>query len=157
MRGRKPVGPKLAEQLAGSTLACLRMRVILETLAGTCRVQDACDKLGICQQRFERLRTTAIQAGIASLELKPAGRPTKVLSEADLENARLKERIAELEAELALSHIRVELATALPQLGTTAKNLHPGRGEHGSRSDPARDRGQPRSREDRSTIFPSRV
>ncbi len=119
MRGRKPVGPKLAEQLPGSELACRRMRVILETIAGECRVQDACDQLDVCEQRFEKLRTTAIQAGIESLELKPAGRPTKVISEADLEIARLKERVAELEAELAVTHIRVELATALPRLGTT--------------------------------------
>lgn len=115
----------MAEQLAGSKLACLRMRVILETISGGCRVQDACDKLGICQQRFERLRATAIRAGIESLELKPAGRPTKVLSEAELENARLKERIAELEAELKITHIRVELATHLPQLGAAAKKSSP--------------------------------
>lgn len=126
MRGRKPVGPKLADQLAGSELACRRMRVILETISGECRVQDACEQLGICQQRFERLRSAAIEAGIAALELKPAGRPTKILSDADLENARLKERIAELEAELALSHIQVELATTLPQLGnTTTKKSSP--------------------------------
>ncbi|MBA4192765.1 MAG: hypothetical protein C0467_32780 [Planctomycetaceae bacterium] len=120
MRGRKPIGPNLAEQLAGSELACLRMRVILETIAGTCRVQEACEQLGICQQRFERLRSMAIQAGIAALELKAVGRPTKVLSEAEVEVARLKERVVELEAELAITHIRVELATNLPRLGAAA-------------------------------------
>ncbi|MCE9564008.1 MAG: helix-turn-helix domain-containing protein [Planctomycetes bacterium] len=147
MRGRTPVGPELTEKLAGSTLARERMQVILETIAGECRVQEACEQLGICQQRFERLRVLAIEAGIAALELKPAGRPAKVLSETEIENIRLQQRIAELEAELKITHIRVELATQLPQLGAATKNHHPGRGEHGSRGSPARDRGTPRSRD----------
>lgn len=125
MRGRTPVGPELTEKLAGSALARERMQVILETIAGTCRVQEACERLGICQQRFERLRVLAIEAGIAALELKPAGRPAKVLSETEIENTRLNQRIAELEAELRITHIRVELATHLPQLGAATKKSSP--------------------------------
>jgi ABC-type uncharacterized transport system permease subunit len=120
MQGRRPVGPELAEQLEGSALACQRMRVILETLAGTRRVKNACADLGICQQRFETLRTTAIQAGIEALELKPAGRPVKVVSEAEAQIAQLQKRVAELEAELAVTLIRAELAIALPQVGANA-------------------------------------
>jgi hypothetical protein len=125
MRGRTPVGPELVEKLAGSALARERMQVILETIAGECRVLEACERLGICQQRFERLRTLAIEAGIAALELKPAGRPAKVLSETEIENIRLEQRIVELEAELKITHIRVELATELSQLGAAAKKSSP--------------------------------
>ena len=39
MRGRKPSGPAVVERLAGSALARQRLQVVLETLAGTCRVQ----------------------------------------------------------------------------------------------------------------------
>src|SRR5262245_59064656 len=127
MRGRTPVGPELAERLDGSTLARQRMRVILETLAGRRRVQDACEQLGICEQRFETLRTTAIRAGIEALELKPADRTPKVLSEAQAEIARLRERIAELEAELAAASIRAELAATLPRVGAAGTKKAPPR------------------------------
>ena len=110
MRGRRPVGPELAEQLDGSAQACRRMRVILATIAGTLRVQQACEDLGICEQRFETLRTTAIQAAIAALEARPMGRPPKVLSEAQAEVVRLQERIAELEAQLQVAQVQAELA-----------------------------------------------
>jgi hypothetical protein len=102
------------------------MRVILETLAGMRRIRDACDELGICEQRFETLRTTAIQAGIEALELRPAGRPPKLISEAQAEVADLRERIAQLEAELAAASIRAELATTLPRVGATdEKKIQP--------------------------------
>lgn len=139
MRGRIPVGPELTEKLAGSELARQRMHAILETIGGRCRVQEACERLGICQQLFERLRATAIEAGIAALELKPAGRPSKVISEEGTEIARLRERVAELEAELKVTHIRVELATHLPHLGAaTAKKSPPrsGRTRKSKRSRP---------------------
>jgi len=140
MRGRTPVGPELTDKLAGSELARQRMQAILETIAGRCRVQDACERLGICQQLFERLRTTAIETGIAALELKPAGRPTKVNSEEEAEIARLKERVAELEAELKVMHIRVELATHLPQLGATTTKKSPPRSGRTRKSGPSRPR-----------------
>jgi ABC-type uncharacterized transport system permease subunit len=135
MRGRTPVGPELAEQLEGSALACQRMRVILETLAGARRVKHACEALGICQQRFETLRTTAIQAGIEALELKPAGRPVKIISEAETQIAQLHKRVAELEAELAVTLIRAELASTLPRLAATvAKKTQPRSGRKSKRS-----------------------
>src|SRR5262245_57022293 len=117
MRGRRPAGPGLAERLGGSALARGRMRLILETLAGTRRVRDACAELGVCAQRFGALRAAAIGAGIAALELKPAGRPANETSPAEAEIARLRGRVAELEAELTAALIRAELATTLPRLG----------------------------------------
>ena len=116
MRGRRPVGPELAEQLEGSAVARRRMRVVLETIAGSRRVQAACEELGICEQRFETLRATAIKAGITALESRPMGRPPKVLTEAQAEIVRLQERIVELEARLQVASVRAELAGALGRL-----------------------------------------
>jgi hypothetical protein len=113
MRGRRPVGPELAEQLEGSAEARRRMRVVLETIAGVRRVREACAELAICEQRFETLRATAIAAGVAALEAKPTGRPPKVLSEAQTEIARLEARVAELEAQLHVAAVRAELAGVL--------------------------------------------
>ena len=58
----------------GRTVACRRMRVVLETIAGTKRVPRRVRELGICQQRFEAIRQDAIQAGVAGPGAA-AGRP----------------------------------------------------------------------------------
>lgn len=112
MRGRRPIGPELAERLEGSARARQRMRVILETLSGAMRVAEACAELGICSQRFEALRAEAIGAGVAALEPRPMGRPAR--AERQPEVVRLEERVAELEAELKVARVRAELAGRLP-------------------------------------------
>ena len=136
MRGRRPVGPEVAERLDGSAAACRRMRVVLETIAGVRRVQEACEELGVCEQRFETLRATAILAGIAALEARPMGRPPKVLTEAQAEIARLEDRVAELEAQLRVASVRAELADALPRLGAGSGKRSPrsGRAKESKRS-----------------------
>jgi hypothetical protein len=139
MRGRRPVGPELASQLEGSAEACRRMRVVLETIAGTRRVQEACEQLGICEQRFETIRATAIRAGIVALEAKPMGRPPKVLTEAQAEITRLQERVAELEAQLQVASVRAELAGILPQPSAEL-------GKRSPRSGRAKESKRPRSR-----------
>jgi len=120
MRGRHAIGPEIAERVDGSRLACTRLRVILETIVGTKPVKDACVELDICEQMFERYRARAIEAAVASLELKPAGRPAKATSPSDEQIAELKERIAELEAELQAATLKAELAATLPRLAGIA-------------------------------------
>jgi hypothetical protein len=120
MRGRHAAGPEYADRLDGSELACRRMRVVLETIAGTKRVAAACAELGVCHQRFEAIRQDALQAGVAALELRPAGRPRTAGTTVDGEAARLRERVAELEAALQAALVRAELATTLPRLGGDA-------------------------------------
>ena len=56
MRGRTPAGPEYVDRLAGSEAAKERLKVVLETLAGACRVSAACARLGVCEQRFHQLR-----------------------------------------------------------------------------------------------------
>jgi hypothetical protein len=114
------------------------MRVVLETIAGVRRVQEACEELGICEQRFEAIRATAIRAGIAALEAKPMGRPPKALSEAGAEVARLRGRIAELEAQLHLAAVRAELAAVLGRPGGEPGKRPPrsGRAKESRRSRP---------------------
>jgi len=118
MRGRLPVGPELAERVAGSDEARRRARVILQTMTGELRVQEACALLDISEQRFEAIRAEAITGAVASLEPKPVGRPPRPVESADAtEVARLREHIAELEAELHAAAVRLELAQALPRVG----------------------------------------
>ena len=75
MRGRRPVGPEYADQLAGSDTAKLRTKVILETMMGELRLKEACERLGICEQRFHQLREEMMTAAVQALEPGQAGRP----------------------------------------------------------------------------------
>ena len=118
MRGRKPSGPAVAQRLAGSALARQRLQVVLETLAGTCRVQEACARLHISEQRFDQLRTQVLQAGLDSLEPRRAGRRPQVVPAAEVQA--LQARVSELEIELRAARVREEIALALPAVGVTA-------------------------------------
>ena len=112
MRGRKPSGAAAVERLPGSPQARQRLRVVLETLAGTCRIGEACARLGVCEQRFEQLRTRVLQAGLDSLEPRPAGRPPRVTAVAEV--AALEAQVAALEIELRAAQVRADIALALP-------------------------------------------
>lgn len=110
--------------------------MILETLAGTTRVKEACAELGICSQRFEALRAEAVQAGIAALEPKPTGRPARAPVAPEV--ARLEAQVEELESELLAARVRAELAGRLPQRNGAAKKSAPrsGRVKESHRSRP---------------------
>jgi hypothetical protein len=98
-------------RLPGSAVARARVTAVLETLAGTCRVQEACRRLGLSEQRFDQLRSRVLQAGLDSLEPRPAGRRPRPVPAADV--AALQARVAELEVELHAARVREEIALAL--------------------------------------------
>ena len=114
MRGRRPAGPEMVDQLPGSDLARERVKVVLQTMAGELRVQEACEVLHLSEQRFDELRVQALQAAVNELEPKPAGRPPRLVTDEQAEITRLRERVTQLEAELKVSHIREELAAIRP-------------------------------------------
>lgn len=116
MPGRKPLGPRLAQQLEGSSGAKERLEVILETIAGRLNVPQACERLGIGLAMFHRLRTEVLQAGLARLEPRPLGRPPRPTSvEAD-EIARLNHEVQDLHLELKTTRVQLEIAQTLPHL-----------------------------------------
>jgi hypothetical protein len=98
---------------------------LLETLTGTCRVGDACVRLGIKEARFDQIRIEALQAALAAIELKPAGRKPQPPSPHETEMRQLRERITQLEAELQAALIRAEIAVTLPQVGTSDQKKTP--------------------------------
>jgi hypothetical protein len=121
MRGRYPSGPEFVDKLDGSASAKERLKALLETLAGSCRVGQACDRLGISEPRFDQIRIEALQAALAALEPQPAGRrPRPPLPDA-AELQRLRERVAQLEEELQTALVRAEIAVALPRVGAGAE------------------------------------
>jgi hypothetical protein len=121
MRGRHPSGPEFVDKLDGSSEAKERLKVLLETLTGACRVQQACERLGIKEARFDQVRIEVLQAALKAAERGSAGRPARASSAADEENQQLRERNAQLEAQLQAALIRAELAVTLPQVGASAE------------------------------------
>jgi len=114
MRGRYPSGPEYVEQLPGSAEAKRRLQVVLQTMSGAYRVQEACTLLGISRQRFEQLRTKVLRAALTELEPKPGGRPPAEPSVGAAVTA-LETKLAETERELRAARLREQIALVLPR------------------------------------------
>jgi hypothetical protein len=116
MRGRRPSGPEYVEHLPGSEQAKERLKVVLETISGTCRVQEACQRLGISEPRFHQLRTEAFTAAVEELEPKPSGRKPASVTPEQVQVAQLQEQLAAKEIELRAAQARAEIAVAMPHV-----------------------------------------
>ena len=116
MRGRRPVGPEYAEQLEGSETAKLRAKVILETMTGTCRLKEACERLGISEQRFHQLREEMMAAAVKALEPGHAGRPAHTPTPAEEQVAALAQQLQDKEIELRAAKAREEIALIMPEV-----------------------------------------
>jgi hypothetical protein len=110
------MGPSLVDHLDGSERAKERLQVILETIAGELTIADACERLGIGEAMFHRLRTEVLEAGLECLEPKTVGRPRRVTTGEQRQLNAMAERIAELETELRISGVREEIAQILPHV-----------------------------------------
>jgi len=115
-RGRPPKGPELAENVDASDQARLRLKVILQTIAGELTIPQACELLQLSEARFHELRTDWLQSAAAALEPKPAGRPPQTTPEQHAEIALLKRRAEALEFRLEASRIREQIALTMPHL-----------------------------------------
>lgn len=115
-RGRPPKGVRLVERLNGSSEAKVRLKVILETIAGKHRISEACADLGIGEAAFHKLRDKVLEGALKSLEPHPSGRPRRQRSEADSRVAELEAENQELKVELRAAQIREEIAITMPHL-----------------------------------------
>ena len=138
MRGRRPAGPEIVEQLHGSAQARQRLRVVLETLAGRLRLHEACQQLGIGPVRFHTLRQEVLEAALAALEPRPAGRPPR---DDPAPAAALAGQVEDMATALEASRLREEVALIL-----APRDTPPGAGP-GKKTTRARPRpGRPRTR-----------
>jgi hypothetical protein len=113
MRGRLPVGPEYVDKLEGSALAKQRVKAVLQTLSGDLRLQEACQQLGICEQRFHQLRQETLQAAVTALEAGAPGRPAHTPSPADEKSRTLEAEVAALKIELHAAKVREEIGLTL--------------------------------------------
>jgi hypothetical protein len=116
MRGRRPVGPEYADKLEGSNIAKERVKVILETMMGTCRVQEACERLNISEQRFHQLREEMMTAAVQALEPGQVGRPAHTPTPAEEQIELLQQQLVDKEIELRAAKAREEIAVVMPRV-----------------------------------------
>jgi hypothetical protein len=102
--------------LEGSERAKQRLEVILETITGELTIDQACQCLGIKPAMLYRLRAEVLEAGLASLEPRPLGRPRQVPTAEQLRCEELQGQVAELESELKVAAVRGEITSVMPHL-----------------------------------------
>ena len=115
-RGRHPSGPSLVDGLEGPDEAKRRLKVVLETVAGTRPIAEACAELGLSAAAFHNLRKQALAAAVDGLAPRAPGRPRK---DGDPEQQRireLEEQVFRLKMDLQAARIREEIAIAMPHL-----------------------------------------
>jgi hypothetical protein len=115
-RGRPPLGPGLVDTLQGPDEAKRRLRVILETVAGTRTIADACSELCICEAAFHELRKQALTAAVEGLCPKPVGRPRNDADPAQRRIQELQSQVLLLKKDLRAAHVKGELAISMPHI-----------------------------------------
>lgn len=115
MRGRRPRGPECVDNLTGSPTAKERLKIVLEVIAGQCRVTEACQKLQISEARFHQLKNEALAGAMTALEPGHAGRPARVVSPAEEQVQLLEQKLQQQAIELHAAQVREEIALVLPQ------------------------------------------
>jgi hypothetical protein len=118
-RGRRPAGPEYVNLLDGSDIAKERVKIVLETVAGTCGVDEACQRLNICGQRFHQLRQQIMEGAVTAAEPGIPGRRAQPPSAAEDQIQRLEQQVAELQRELQASKVREEITLVLSGCGQT--------------------------------------
>lgn len=73
-RGRKPLATRHVERLTGSDYAKRRMETLLDSLRGVITIAKACQRLGIQETRFHKLRRQWLQESLSLLEPRRPGR-----------------------------------------------------------------------------------
>lgn len=109
------------ESLEGTREAKERLRVALETIAGTRTIAEACEELGVKEATVHELRARALQAALRELEPKEMGRPRKEREEnGKVED--LERQVAELRRRLTVAEVKADLHSAMPKLGERVKD-----------------------------------
>jgi hypothetical protein len=116
MRGRRPSEPECVDELDGSQQARLRLKVVLQTIAGQCSVLDACKQLGVCEQRFHQLRDQVLTAALQRLEPRRAGRKPRQATAESTQLQVVQQELAAARIELRAAEVREEIALTLPRL-----------------------------------------
>src|SRR5262245_54386436 len=120
MRGGRPSGTEVVDRQEASSTAKERVKAVLETIAGQCRVEEVCQRLQISEQRFRQLREELLAGMLGAAEPGKPGRRPKIATDLgrDLEeqNRALREQLAAKDIELRAAQARAEIALTLPRV-----------------------------------------
>ena len=137
-RGRPTFGTQHVDKLNGSPTARERLRVVLETIAGTLSIDEACRQLGIGPSRFHDLRQELLQAAMDRADGRPGAQAAEAAAEHAVqvrgEVAALRAANDDLRIELEAARIREEIAVVLPHLSRAEKKGRTTKGRRGSGS-----------------------
>lgn len=115
-RGRPGLGAEHVDGVESGDETKQRLKLILLTLSGELSVRQACEKLGVSEPHFHRLRERALTGAAEALEPRPAGRPASVEDPGLARLAELEEQVAQLSLELRASQVREQIAVLMPHL-----------------------------------------
>jgi transposase len=114
--GRPPAGWKHIDNLNGAQEDKQRLRVILETVAGTTSVGEACSRLGVSEARFHVLRRQALEGALGGLAPGRPGRPVREDPAEPGRVAELERQVEDLVMDLEASRIQTEIALVMPEV-----------------------------------------
>jgi hypothetical protein len=143
MRGRKASATHAVERTGGSDIAKERAKAIYQVLGGQWTIAQACAQLGVSEPRFHQLKDQLVQASVAALEPRPAGRPAQVCTPEQTQIAALEGALKESRLEQGLAQTREEIALRLPHAVRQPPAAAPATPEKKTRRRPPRRR--PRS------------
>lgn len=123
-RGRPVKGAAFSEDVPGSEVARLRLKVILQTLAGELSIEQACGVLSVNRSRFHALRRAFLAGAAGLLEPRQPGPARYAPSAEELETRRLRDEVARLKFELCATQVREELALVMPRLMNRRRRAH---------------------------------
>jgi len=116
MRGRKASVGHAVDRTAGSALAKQRAKAIYEVYFGRCTVAQACNRLGVSEARFHQLKDQLMEASVAGVEPRPAGRPAKGVTPEQAQQAAVERERQAMQVQLGMAQTRAELALVLPRV-----------------------------------------
>jgi Helix-turn-helix domain len=111
----------LVDTVQASPQARERTKVILLTLAGKWSVQAACQWLGVGRTRFQDLRRRLLEAAVAALEERAAGRPRLRVARTCRQLSLLRRRLATLEMDLRRTQAELAIARSDAGAAVTAR------------------------------------
>jgi transposase-like protein len=112
---RPNLGLEHVEKLEGGRETKSRLRMVLETLAGSVSVNDAAERLGMSPSRFSELRDQALLGALEALAPRAAGRPPTRSREA-LEVLDLKRELRDVQHQLEVERVRTEILMSMPEV-----------------------------------------
>ena len=152
---RPPKRSAHVDKLDATPYARERLRAVLDTLAGELSIEEACQRLGIGETRFYKLRDYLLQQAAEAAEQRAPGPKAAEHDPQDVAHiSELEQQIADLKIELEAARLRTELALTMPHV-LRSRPPRSGEGSGSERQDRSGDGAKGGRRNATATTSPS--